>query len=147
MEVRFSVHTKIQKPVAEVFDAVRNPEKLSKYFATGGASGPIEEGKKVTWRWADFPNATGNVSVKTVVSNQRILFEWEASDGGYNTTTELKFEPLGERATLVTISEWGWKDNEAGRKSSYGNCQGWTEMLACLKAWIEHGINLRNGAY
>jgi hypothetical protein len=47
----------------------------------------------------------------------------------------------------VTISEWGWKDNEAGRKSSYGNCFGWTQMLSCLKAWTEYGINLRKGAY
>jgi uncharacterized protein YndB with AHSA1/START domain len=47
----------------------------------------------------------------------------------------------------VTITESGWKDDEAGRKASYANCEGWTEMLACLKAWMEYGIQLHKGAY
>ena len=50
MELKFSVHTKIQKPVAEVFDAVRDPAKFSKYFTTGGLNGPLEEGAEPTWR-------------------------------------------------------------------------------------------------
>jgi len=41
MELKFQVQTKIQKPVAEVFDAVQNPEKLSGYFTNGGASAPL----------------------------------------------------------------------------------------------------------
>jgi uncharacterized protein YndB with AHSA1/START domain len=147
MELRFSVYTKIQKPIADVFDAVRNPEKLSKYFATGGASGPIEQGKTVTWRWADFPDASGDVHVKKVVPNQLIVFEWAASEGGYNTTTEMKFEALNKSETIVTITESGWKDDDTGRKSSYGNCMGWSQMLSALKAWLEYGINLRRGAY
>jgi uncharacterized protein YndB with AHSA1/START domain len=143
MELKFAVHTKIRKPVSEVFDAVKNPEKLAKYFATGGASAPIEEGKSVTWKWHDYPDAVGEVHVKRVVTNQLIVFEWAASDGGYNTQCEMKFESLGANQTLVTITESGWKDTEAGRKSSYGNCMGWTEMLDALKAWLEYGINLR----
>ena len=147
MDLKFSIHGKIQKPVAEVFDAVRNPAKLSKYFTTGGASAPLEEGKTVTWRWADFPNEVGEVHVKKVVPNQLIVFEWAASEGGYNTRTEMKFEPLSDRETLVTITESGWRDTEAGLKSSYGNCMGWSQMAACLKAWLEYGINLRQGFY
>ena len=41
MELKFKVQTKIQKPVAEVFDAVYSPEKLSGYFTNGGASAPL----------------------------------------------------------------------------------------------------------
>jgi uncharacterized protein YndB with AHSA1/START domain len=48
---------------------------------------------------------------------------------------------------MVTITESGWKDNDTGRKSSYGNCMGWSQMLSALKAWLEYGINLRRGAY
>jgi uncharacterized protein YndB with AHSA1/START domain len=147
MELRFTVQAKIQKPVAEVFDAVRNPDKLSKYFATGGASAPIEEGKMVTWRWADHPDVVGEVHVKKVVPNQLIVFEWAASEGGYNTRTEMKFEPIGDRQTLVSITESGWKDTEKARNASYGNCHGWTQMSASLKAWLEYGINLRKGYY
>jgi hypothetical protein len=36
---------------------------------------------------------------------------------------------------------------EGGLRASYGNCQGWTQMLCALKAWLEFGINLREGMY
>ena len=39
MVLRFTVQARIKKPINEVFDAVYNPKKLSKYFTTGGASG------------------------------------------------------------------------------------------------------------
>ena len=42
MTLEFRVNGRIGKPVAEVFDAVVNPEKLSGYFTTiGGASARI----------------------------------------------------------------------------------------------------------
>jgi len=144
MELKFTVQTKIQKPVAEVYDAVRDPKKLEKYFATAGASGPPEEGKTITWKWADFPNI-GKVQVKKVVPNRLIVFEWGVAEGGYNTRTEIKFEPLGDKETLVNITESGWNDTAEGIKSSYGNCFGWTQMMASLKAFLEYNINLRKG--
>ena len=146
MELKFTVQTKIQKPIQEVFAAVHDPDKLSKYFTTAGASGPIEEGKTITWRFADYPGDI-QVRVKKVMPNQRIAFEWAALEGGYDTRTEITFESLSDRETLVSITESGWKDTEQGRKSSYGNCHGWTQMSASLKAWLEYGINLRKGYY
>jgi uncharacterized protein YndB with AHSA1/START domain len=142
VELKFQVHGKIKKPVAEVFDAVYNPTKLSGYFTTGGASGPLDEGKTVTWDFADFPGAFP-VHVKTVVPNRSIVLEWKAGDGDYNTRVELTFEPLDERSTMVRISESGWKETDKGLKSSYGNCEGWTQMLCCLKVYVEHGLKLR----
>ena len=41
----------------------------------------------------------------------------------------------------------GWRDTPKGQESSYGNCFGWTQMLCCLKAWVEHRINLRQGFF
>ena len=65
MELQFRVYGKIARPVAEVFDAVYNPTKLSGYFTTGGASAPLVEGSTVTWDFADFPGAFP-VQVRTV---------------------------------------------------------------------------------
>ena len=36
---------------------------------------------------------------------------------------------------------------QAASKASYGNCQGWMQMLCALKAYLEHGINLREGMF
>jgi uncharacterized protein YndB with AHSA1/START domain len=161
MDLRFTVQTKIQKPVSEVFDAVYNPKKLSKYFTTGGADGPLDEGKTVMWSFNDGGSKTHPfpVKVKKVVRNNLIQFSWEASEGvydpksgstptgaGYDTLVEVSFEPLTANETLVKIVEGKWRLTEAGLQGSYQNCQGWAHMSMCLKAYLEYGINLRKGS-
>jgi uncharacterized protein YndB with AHSA1/START domain len=146
MELKFEVHGKIQRPVAEVFDAVHNPTKLSRYFTTGGASAPLDVGASITWDFADFPGAFP-VVVTEMIPNRRIVLEWAAADGEYVTRTQMDFEPLGDRATLVRIAEGTWRSTPAGLKASYDNCGGWMQMLCCLKAWTERGINLRENFF
>ena len=142
MELRFQVYGKIAKPVAEVFDAVYNPSKLSGYFTTGGASAPLVEGSTVTWDFADFPGAFP-VQVRKVERDRLIELEWKANDGDYTTRTRLEFEPLEGGATLVRISEGKWSETQQGLDASYGNCMGWTQMLCAMKLYVERGINLR----
>jgi uncharacterized protein YndB with AHSA1/START domain len=57
----------------------------------------------------------------------------------------ISFEPIGDDLTLVSITENGWRETPAGLKASYGNCQGWSQMLCAMKAYLEYGINLREG--
>jgi uncharacterized protein YndB with AHSA1/START domain len=142
MELRFQVYGKVAKPVAEVFDAVYNPSKLSGYFTTGGASAPLVEGSTVTWDFADFPGAFP-VQVRKVERDRLIELEWKANDGDYTTRTRLEFEPLEGNATLVRISEGKWTETQQGLDASYGNCMGWTQMLCAMKLYVERGINLR----
>jgi uncharacterized protein YndB with AHSA1/START domain len=142
MELRFQVYGKIARPVAEVFDAVYNPTKLSGYFTTGGASAPLVEGSTVTWDFADFPGAFP-VQVRKVERDRLIELEWKANDGDYTTRTRLEFEPLEGNATLVRISEGKWTETQQGLDASYGNCMGWTQMLCAMKLYVERGINLR----
>src|ERR1700757_4713688 len=102
MELKFRIQTKIQKPIEEVFDAVYNPKKITQYFATESASGPLDEGAKVIWRFADYPGDAPLV-VKKMIPKRLIEFEWEAMDGGYNTHVAIEFESLGPEETLITI--------------------------------------------
>jgi uncharacterized protein YndB with AHSA1/START domain len=136
--------------VHEVFEAVADPAKLSCYFTTGGAEGRLEEGATVTWDFHDFPGAFP-VHVIEVVPDERIVLEWKANEPGadYNVTVTMGFKPVEGDAgrTLVEIAEEGWHETEAGLKASYGNCMGWSQVLAALKVWLEHGINLREGMY
>ncbi|MFT3811369.1 MAG: SRPBCC family protein [Micropepsaceae bacterium] len=159
MELKFKIAGRIAKPVHEVFEAVADPKKLSGYFTTGGAKGRLETGATVTWDFHDFPGAFP-VKVVEVQQDKKIVLQWEANEGapsdgdaavsasaGYMTTVTMTFEPLEDGRTLVTIAEEGWHQTANGLKASYGNCQGWSQMLAALKIWIEHGINLRAGFY
>lgn len=159
MELKFRVAARIAKPVHEVFEAVADPQQLSGYFTTGGAQGRLETGATVTWDFHDFPGAFP-VHVIEVVPDERIVLQWKASEGeppnieggemqalDYNTTITMTFKSLEDGRTLIEIAEEGWRFTEGALKSSYGNCQGWTGMLLTLKAWLEHGINLREGLY
>lgn len=152
MELKFRVAGRIARPVAEVFEAVVSPQHLSRYFTTGGANGRIESGATVTWDFHDFPGAFP-VKVIDVAKNEKIVLQWaaneaNATDGkGYDTTVTMTFAPVDENRTLVTISEEGWRETEGGLTASYGNCEGWTMALCAMKAWLEHGINLREGFY
>lgn len=150
MELRYRVFAHISKPPHEVFEAVADPEKLSCYFTTGGAQGRLEEGATVMWDFHDFPGAFP-VDVIEVVADERIVLEWKANepDADYNVTVTMTFKPVDGDAgrTLVEIAEEGWRETESGLKGSYGNCMGWSQMLAALKAWVEYDINLREGMY
>ena len=158
MEINFRVSGRIDKPVEEVFEAVADPAKLSNYFTTGGAKGGMETGATVMWDFADFPGAFP-VEVVEVVANRKIVLEWGASEaeggeigakmkpGDYKTTVTLLFTPTDDGRTLVQIVEEGWRETPGALRGSYGNCEGWTGMLCAMKAWLEHGINLRDGFY
>jgi uncharacterized protein YndB with AHSA1/START domain len=149
-DLRFSVSGRISRPCAEVYEAVADPEQLSKYFTTGGARGRLESGAEVTWDFHDFPGAFP-VAVVEATPPTRIVIRWhgdQATGASGETETVFEFEPVDDGArTLVTITESSWRATEAGAKAAFGNCEGWTGMLAAMKAWLEHGINLREGFY
>lgn len=144
MEPKFQVQLKIAKPVAEVFDAVVKPDKLGGYFVQK-ANAPLVEGATVKWKFAELEQWF-DVVVRQMKPNERIVFEWPAEDGAYNTRVEMVFKPLDDgKAALVQIRESGWRPTESGVKASYENCGGWMHMMCCLKAYLENGINLRAG--
>lgn len=140
MEPRFQVSLKIRRPVAEVFDAVVDPKKLTGYFIKT-STGPLAAGATVKWSFAEAPEPF-DVKVSEVVENRRIVFDWPA-DGGYDTRVWMSFEPLDEASTMVRIEEGGWPPGSD--RASHDNAGGWMHMLCCLKAYLEYGINLRAG--
>jgi uncharacterized protein YndB with AHSA1/START domain len=142
---RFEVSGRIGRPVPDVFEAFVNPDILSRYFTTGGAKGRIEEGATVMWDFHDFPGAFP-VKVGEVEKDKCVVLKWGDGDDG-ETTVTIRFEPTGDGRTLISIAEEGWPATEQGFGKSYGNCMGWSQMLCAMKAWVEHGINLRDGMY
>ncbi|MDQ0614538.1 uncharacterized protein YndB with AHSA1/START domain [Microbacterium sp. W4I4] len=147
-ELSFTVSGRVSRPIAEVYEAVADPAQLSHYFTTGGARGRLEPGADVSWDFADFPGRFP-VTVVEAVAPERIVIEWGGNDSLADVTRVVfEFAPIDDGTrTLVTISENAWRATHAGAKSAFGNCEGWTGMLAALKAWLEHGINLREGFY
>ena len=145
MSRNYRLQTKIKRPVADVFDAVVSSERMKNYFVNG-ASSDLVEGATVTWRWDHY--GENPVVVRKVVANELIELaidskEWDKTkDDAYEVLVIFEFEQL-EDGTMLSISEQGWKTDADGLKGSHDNCGGWTHMAMCLKAYIEHGIDLR----
>ncbi|MGO4453192.1 SRPBCC domain-containing protein [Arthrobacter sp. RAF14] len=150
-ELGFEVFGFIARPVAEVYKAVADPAVLSEYFTTGGAVGRLETGAAVQWDFADFPGAFP-VTVLQAVPQESISLRRGSAPGSSvdeeGTVVDLVFSPADKGSrTKVVVRERAWKPTEAGATAAFGNCMGWTGMLAAMKAWLEHGVRLREGFY
>lgn len=135
------VNTKIRIgcPVNQVFEAIIDPAKMSQYFITH-ASGPLETGKSISWTWADY-NATMQIDVQKIEVDRLISFKWLGS--GVKTVVTIQLSPETDKITLVSVQETGWNQDDEGIIRLTEQTQGWVDMLLCLKAFVQYGINLR----
>ncbi|GAA4908862.1 SRPBCC domain-containing protein [Mucilaginibacter defluvii] len=141
----FEIKTNIQisKPIAEVFEAIVDPQKMSNYFIANG-SARLEEGKQVMWSFPEFEGEFP-VNVKKIDANELIALTWDVE--GTPFLVEMILTPRGDNATKLTVTE---KSTAAERPSIQwlkNNTEGWANFSACLKAYLEYGINLRKGAF
>ena len=146
MSRNYTVSIKIRRPVNEVFDAVVSGDRLSRYF-TDNTSGDLVAGERIVWNWeawGDHP-----VTVETVDTNSRIELklnsgDWQKTSGDdYDVKVIFEFEETDDGNTRLSISEEGWPTDADGLKGSHDNCGGWMHMATCLKAYLEHDIDLR----
>lgn len=140
LEIKTAIQ--IQKPAAEVFEAIVDPEKMKNYFISE-SSGRMEEGSELIWK---FPEFEGEVPVKvgSVEADKYISFYWDVD---YGLLVEITLNPGEDVSTIVVVTEKSKPNDEAGVSWLKGNTEGWANFLACLKAYLEHGINLRKGAF
>lgn len=145
-EKNYTVRTRINKPVAEVFRAVVDSGTIINYFVNRTSSDLIQDAR-VTWEWDNY--GANEVLVKRIVENQLIELildsqNWDkTTDDAYEVTVSIEFESLDDQTTMVSISESGWKHDAEGYRGSHDNCGGWQDMLLCLKAYLEYKVDLR----
>jgi uncharacterized protein YndB with AHSA1/START domain len=133
----------ILKPVEEVFEAIVDPSKMSNYFISK-SSGRMEDGKQIMWKFPEF-NDEFPILVHRVEKNSYISYYWEIEET--DLLVEMTLTSRRDRSTLVTITEKSRENDEAGINWLKRNTEGWANFLACLKAYLEYGINLRKGAF
>jgi uncharacterized protein YndB with AHSA1/START domain len=129
----------IRKPVDEVFEAIVNPEITTKFWFTR-SSGRLAVGRPIRWDWQMY-DVSIEVTAKAIDNNRRIVVEWP----GYNgpTTVEWTFAPLNDGNTFVTVTESGFTGTgDELVKYVADSTQGFTLVLAGLKALLEHGVKL-----
>jgi len=142
-QLEIHVALQIQKPINEVFDAIVNPDKMSNYFISQ-STGKMEEGKELIWKFPEF-DFDCPIRVGKIETNKYISYCWSMDD--IELFVEMKLTDSQNNSTLVSISEKSRVNDEAGLKWLSGNSFGWSNFLACLKAYLEYNINLRKGAF
>jgi uncharacterized protein YndB with AHSA1/START domain len=143
MELEIETRLQVLKSASEVYETIVDPEKMSGYFIAWGSS-RLEEGQTVKWKFPEFDQEFP-IRVGRVVPGQLISWYWDMN--GREHLVEIKLEEAGAASTVVTVTEKKHPNNEAGIKWLKGNTEGWANFLACLKAYLEYGINLRKGAF
>ena len=133
----------IQKPISEVFEAIVNPEKMSNYFISQ-STGTMEEGKNLIWKFPEF-DFECPIRVGKIEQDKYVSYYWEMD--GIELLVEMTLTTRENDSTLVSITEKSRANDEQGLKWLSGNSFGWSNFLACLKAYLEYGINLRKGAF
>jgi uncharacterized protein YndB with AHSA1/START domain len=129
----------IRKPAAEVFEALVDPAITSRFWFSKG-SGRLEAGQHVRWDWEMY-GVFAQVDVKTIEENRRILIEWNGPD--QPTSVEWTLEPRGTDRTFVTVKNWGFRgEPDAIVAAAIDSMGGFSLLLAGLKAYLEHGIEL-----
>lgn len=140
MKLESNATIQIQKPIKEVFEGIVNPGKMTNYFISE-SSGPLEPGKEIIWKFPEFPDKFP-VNVNNIEEPRLISFVWDP-----DTIVTITLEEISENNTVVKVKEGSKSFNEDNVKWALDNSGGWANFLACLKAYLEYGINLRKGAF
>ncbi len=130
----------IQKPIETVFEGIVDPAIMTKYFISD-SSGRMKTGEDLTWKFSEFPDEipVKNIQVET---GHSISFAWDKE-----TVVTILLQSQADNSTVVKVTEDGKEFNEANLKWVIQNTEGWANFLACMKAWLEYGVQLRKGAF
>jgi uncharacterized protein YndB with AHSA1/START domain len=129
----------IRRPVEDVFEAIVNPEITTNFWFTR-SSGRLEAGKRVQWDWEMY-DVSIQVIAKAIEPNSRIVIEWPGHGGP--TIVEWRFVPHTNGTTFVRVAESGFTGSgDELVKYVADSTQGFSLMLAGLKAFLEHGVRL-----
>ncbi|MGO1059727.1 SRPBCC family protein [Planococcus sp. FY231025] len=128
---------KIEKPASELFEAFTDPAKIGGFWFSS-SSERWAQGKSILLRYDEY-DAEGTINIRQLVADRLIVFE---DDNGHTVT--ITFEDAGPSSTIIAVKEEGFREkDDRFLDELLDNKEGWTYTLACLKAFLEYGANLR----
>lgn len=133
----FRVFQRYRAPLKKVWEAATVSKHLNKFFTDGAKGNITSDFTPVTWRWKNY--GSSKISVTACKTEDYFEFLW---DTPMRYQTKVRFDFSRERGkTVVRIYEFGWRP--AHIDDAFDHCQGWSEFLYGLKAYVQHGIDLR----
>ncbi len=130
----------IQKPASEVFEGIVDHEKMTHYFISE-STGRMEAGRELFWKFPEFPDEYPVWNIQTE-TDRLVAFAWDKE-----TEVRIALEPQADGSTVVKVTEGDKELSEQNLQWLTSNTEGWANFLACMKAYLEYGIQLRKGAF
>ena len=143
MKLEIKASIQISKPTHEVYEAIADPAQMSHYFISS-STGRMDKGAQIEWMFPEF-DIKVPVKVGEMKPGEYISYYWDDDDGTELLVEMRLIDKAG--ATQVIITEKSRDNDEKGIAWLGRNTEGWANFLACLKAYLEYGINLRKGAF
>lgn len=132
--------TLIRRPAHKVYEAFVDPAVTANFWFTHGTD-RLDAGKPVTWTWEMYAFST-RVEVKELVPDRKILIEWDAGTDEA-TTVEWTFTERAADRTVVNVRNFDLKgDADAQVSRAIDSTDGFAQVLAGAKAWLEYGLRL-----
>ena len=140
MHLKSEASLQIQKPINEVFEGIVNPDHLTNYFISE-SNHRLDSGKELRWKFPEFDEVFPIYNIE-IQENKSISFRWDPE-----TTVHIQLIAQSDNSTLVKVTEGEKELTPQNLEWLISNTGGWANFLACMKAYLEHGIQLRKGAY
>ena len=139
MDTRIITKFIIRKQVHDVFEAIVDPVKIGNFWFSS-SSERWGKGKMVTLRYEEY-DAEGVINILEYEEDMKIVFLW-GSEHGDETIVTIKLEEMEDKSTVIEINEAGLKEDDPDIvHKMVGQKEGWVYMLACLKSYLENGVN------
>ena len=133
----FSVFQRYRAPLQKVWDAATQAKHLNRFFTTRARGDISPKNTAVHWQWG---TVSAELEMQSCEVGKHFEFRWIGI--GQKDLTTVRFEFARERGyTVVRIFEAGWKPKHVD--GAFDHCSGWSEFLYGLKAYVQHGIDLR----
>lgn len=138
-KVSFTVSQRFRAPMKKIWDAATKKTHLKKFFVDTVSGDFTDQFETVFWGFSghgEFP-----IYPVGYAPGEYLEFYWPM----YGTKSKLshvlfEFEQKNGVVT-VKITESGW--SQSGMKYAFANCEGWTEFLVNMKAYVKYGKDLR----
>lgn len=130
--IRVRVSMFIEAAPSQVYQAFVEPDWLTQFWLAE-ASGPLEVGQQVTWRFM-VPGAEDKVSATKLDPARHIGWRWSSGD-----EVRIDLEAL-EDGTAVTLVSDGFQGDESEKlAASLDGTEGFSIVLCDLKTLLENG--------
>jgi uncharacterized protein YndB with AHSA1/START domain len=126
----------VRKPISEVFNTFIDPEITTKIWFTKG-SAKLAMGETISWTCEMFDYSV-DILVKSIIQNERIQIQW---GDNRDAMVNWDFKEIDGSLTFVTITNTGFIGSSEDLIAQIRDAtEGFTLVLANLKAYLEHGI-------